>query len=105
MRSDGIPNCVAVGDPGCALGEIHHVPADGRKTEMSVRPSPSTSNGVARAGAWLTVIDEEPTSIVADLGAGAVCAGTVKAGGPFPLCGCDVIWIQLANVDPIQEHA
>src|SRR5829696_8319908 len=45
-----------------------------------------------------------PTLMIADRAALAVFGSTLKTRVPLPLCGCDVICIQFAVVDPCHEH-
>src|SRR5688500_5176446 len=99
-----MPNRCAVAVPGCPLGAIHHVPVPGRKIETSVRESPSKSNSAVLRAAWLTVTTWEPMLIVAVRVIRVMFGWTLKTSSPSPVCGCDVIWIQLANVEPCHEH-
>src|SRR5687768_10327249 len=71
---------------------------------MSVRASPSKSNCAVLSGAWLTVTTCDPMLIVVVRGNRVVFGCTLKTSCPSPVCGCDVIWIQLANVEPCHEH-
>src|SRR5688500_2982459 len=97
-----MPNCFAiVGPPLCA---IHHVELDGRYTEMSVLVSPSKSNGALLKGAWFTLITCDPALIVPARGCRVMFGCTVNVNVPPPVCGCDVVWIQLPLVVPCHEH-
>ena len=93
-KPNGTENQVA----GFPLYSAHQLALDGLKTDRSAFPSPSKSNFLPEAPAWLTVNVCPETVTVAVRACADELAATVNDTVPLPLCVGDVICVHDASL-------